>query len=406
MPSRLDRRDRHGQAPQCHRGRLHLRHRRHGALDRADRRRNGRARGRRCSPRRSRNARERSAPAAPRGRSRTGSPGRDRCRAGRRKRPCPGRASRRVDGSRRRTRHRAISPQPDRSVEPRSQPAGRVGGHRAPLQRTAQHHDGPAHGARRHAVRPLPPPRARPVPRDRQIDLAHHGRRGHRGRQDRGRAPGRSAGASRPQRRRSRARNARAACGCRQVRDRPGSSLGPPGRWRGRHLHQRRRPRHRQEPRTREGGEPGADPAGRADERARDPAAHLPAGLLDGCADHQPLRPWRRHGRGEAHGRGPARVDRHQDQHRPRLGHLAAHPADARHHRWPARPRRQWPLRDPAVGRGGVSRAVGRGGHALARAELPVGPRCAGAFPAPARSLRHRHRARSLPEGRRRLDRV
>ena len=85
----------------------------------------------------------------------------------------------------------------------------------------------------------------------------------------------------------------------------------------------------------------------------------FPAGLLDCGAGHQPLRPRRRHGCGQADHRSPARHHRCREQSRPRHRADAAPAADPRHHRRPPGPRRQGALRHPA-GRGRGMRRVER----------------------------------------------
>ena len=88
--------------------------------------------------------------------------------------------------------------------------------------------------------------------------------------------------------------------------------------------------------------------------------ADLRARLLDRQGSHRAVGPRRRHGRGQAHHRRPARHDRRHHQAGPGLHRDAAPAADAGHHRRPAGPRRQWPLHHPAVGGRGMRRAARR----------------------------------------------
>jgi hypothetical protein len=197
----------------------------------------------------------------------------------------------------------------------------------------------------------------------------------------------------------------RTTSGRRQARGRSGRSGRPPVRRRGGDHHHRRRPRRRSRPRPRQGRGERPDPARPGAERQRTAATDLRAGLLDRGGDHQPVGPRRRHGRGQAHHRGPARLDRTDQHARSGLGGLAAHPADPGDHRRPAGAGRNRSLRHPAgLGRG-VRGAVGRAGRALDGPQPDHPARPAGAVHPAAPDVRHRPGARPPPEDRRGLHR-
>ena len=126
-------------------------------------------------------------------------------------------------------------------------------------------------------------------------------------------------------------------------------------------LRRRRRPRCRRAsaPRPKK---PGFLAAGCQDRRPGPLPDDLRARLLDGQGSHVALGPRRRHGRGQAHHRRPARQHRAVAAH-PGAGHHrdAAPAADPCHHRRHAGPGRHRPLHHPALGGRGMRRAAGRG---------------------------------------------
>ena len=241
-------------------------------------------------------------------------------------------------------------------------------GDRAAGREPARHHDGRAHGADRLAVRPLPPPGARSVARSRQARRVRDPGRGHRARQDHDRAPRRSAGAPDPQR--------RSTTASRILPRRAAAGKTEKGRIELRAVHSGAQVLVTV---TDDGGglnsarirakaeEQGLIAPG-ATVRQRAPPVDLPSRLLDRADDLGAVRPRRRHGRGQAHHREHARLDRSRHPAGPGHDGHAAPAADARDHRRTAGPRRRGPLRHPAVGGRGMRRADRRTTSARAAA--------------------------------------
>ena len=152
----------------------------------------------------------------------------------------------------------------------------------------------------------LPAHGARPGSQTGQEGRLHHTRRRHRTRQGADRAHCRSADPSGAQQRRSRHRNAREAPCRRQERNR---QADPVGRASGRQYRDRgerrwRRPESRQDSRQGQA----AGPAGIGhDARRRCLAAHFRPRFFHRGSRHRRVRPWRRHGRGQAQHCGDGR---------------------------------------------------------------------------------------------------
>jgi two-component system chemotaxis sensor kinase CheA len=236
------------------------------------------------------------------------------------------------------------------------------------------------------------------------IELVTEGRN-HGSRQDSHRTAGRSAGSSGAQLDRPRSRNPGRTPRCRQGRGRQDHAVGPPGRWRGDHHHQGRRPRHQSRTGAGQGRILRSDPARRSAFGSGPAAVDLCSRLLDGGASHQSVRPRCRHGRGQEDGRDPARCDRY---HQPCPGQGS-----------------DVSLRIPltlAIIDGLLVR-VGTGRYVIPlsaveeclelsleedlRSRAAASSRCATActVPAAARSVSHRNQAGRAPEGRGYLDR-
>jgi two-component system chemotaxis sensor kinase CheA len=113
---------------------------------------------------------------------------------------------------------------------------------------------------------------------------------------------------------------------------------------------------------------------------------------------HQPVRPRRRHGRGQARHRGPARQDRRRQRAGQRHHGHAAPAADAGDHRRAAGAGRRRPLCAAAVRRRGMRRTLGRGGCAFAGPQFPQRARRSRAVPAAARTVPLGGAGRPLPE--------
>jgi hypothetical protein len=171
-----------------------------------------------------------------------------------------------------------------------------------------------AHGQDRRHLQPLQARGARRGARAGQGHRAAGQRRGHRTGQDRGRKDRRPADAPGAQRDGPRHRRARGARRARQAGAGHGGAERVPRVRQHRDPGQRRR--WRPEPRARSWPRPSSAAwSSRAKpERCRHLRPDLRARLLDGRAGHQPVRPRRRHGRGQAQHHRAARQRGHRQQ--------------------------------------------------------------------------------------------